>query len=97
MSDTASLSEDAPCHRSLVQRKRGIRLDMLALNRKSRAMVVIEGKRFESAVKAKKLADDAKRIKGFRLDEDNAWYCRRRANNRGVLLAFTWPPEFQRW
>ena len=70
---------------------------MLALNRKFRAMVAIEGKRLESAVKAKELSDDAKRIKRFRLDEDNAWYCPRRANSYGVLLAFTWSPEVQRW
>jgi len=75
----------------------GSRLDMLVLNRKSRAMVVIEGKRLESAVKAKELSDDAKRIKRFRLDEDNAWYCPKRANSYGVLLAFTWSPEVQRW
>ena len=59
-------------------------------------MVVIEGKRLESAVKAKELSDDAKRIKRFRLDEDNAWYCPSRANSYGVLLAFTLSPEVQR-
>lgn len=75
----------------------GARLDMLALNQKSKAMVVIEAKRLESAVKAGELSEDAKRIKRFRLDEDNAWYCPRQANSYGVLLAFTWSHEVQKW
>lgn len=75
----------------------GARLDMLALNQKAKAMVVMEGKRLDSAVKAQELSNDAKRIKRFRLDEENAYFYPRKTNSFGVLLAFTWSPEIRQW
>jgi len=70
---------------------------MLVLNQKAKAMVVMEGKRLESAVKAQELSNDVKRITRFRLNEENAGYYPRETNRYGVLLAFTWSPEIQQW
>jgi hypothetical protein len=73
------------------------RLDMLALNRRTRSLVAIESKRLDAGVNAAKFASDAKRIKRFRLMEDNAWFVPAKKNSFGLLLAFTWNPEIKKW
>ena|SRR5207247_6355538 len=73
------------------------RLDVLCLSERSNSLVAIESKRLESAVKAHELAKDLKRLKRFRLVEDNAWFVPPKRSRFGVLLAFTWSPEIKAW
>ena len=70
-------------------------LDLMALHKSSRTMIAIEAKRLYEGEKAKNLAEDAQRIRNFKLVQKNAEFMPKK--RFGLLLAFTWQPEIRKW